>query len=136
MAMTSKAQVEAGTSNTNHVYITSDQYSWMPARVVEYSTTDPNQVIVSLSSFKDEDSIGSSKGQKSSQTKTTTTITIDLTTYPNRSLPLQNVDQDGILQQVEDMVDLPFLHEVSRTKYLYQCIVYTREQSAIRVSLS
>jgi hypothetical protein len=32
--------------------------------------------------------------------------------YPNQHLPLQNVNQEGELQVVEDMVDLPFLHEV------------------------
>ena len=130
--MTLTSHVEAGTSNStntnsstststsNHVYVTSDQYSWMPARVVEYSKTDPNQVTVSICGFKDEDSIQSgstinSSSSSSSRGQTqTTTLTIDLRTYPNRSLPLQNVNEDGLLQQVEDMVDLPFLHEVSR----------------------
>ena len=38
--------------------------------------------------------------------------TILLKDYPGQTLPLQNVDEQGVLQQVEDMVDLPFLHEV------------------------
>ena len=112
-------EVDAGSSNANHVYVISDQFSWMPARVVEYSKTDPNQVLVSIAAYKDEDSIqsgsSSSKGQGMAGARAqTTTITIDLSYYPNRSLPLQNVNEDGLLQQVEDMVDLPFLHEVSR----------------------
>ena len=38
--------------------------------------------------------------------------TVDLTNYANRALPLQNVDPEGNLTPVEDMVNLPFLHEV------------------------
>ncbi|KAI2489593.1 myosin-kinesin ATPase superfamily-like protein [Fragilaria crotonensis] len=110
------SEVEAGSSNANHVYVVSDEFSWMPARVVEYSKTEPNKVLVSIAAYKDEDSIqsgnSSSKGQGMAGARAqSTTIAIDLSTYPNRSLPLQNVNEDGLLQQVEDMVDLPFLHE-------------------------
>ena len=41
-------------------------------------------------------------------------MTVEMKDYPNSALPLQNVDEHGNLNEVEDMVDLPFLHEVSR----------------------
>ena len=40
------------------------------------------------------------------------TQTIQLKDYPHNTLLLQNVDEEGQLNQVEDMVDLAFLHEV------------------------
>lgn len=40
-------------------------------------------------------------------------LAVTLTEYPNNSLPLQNVDEHGMLKIVEDMVDLPFLHEAA-----------------------
>ena len=97
---------DAGTSN--HVYVLSEDYSWVPARVVEYKD---KEVIVSIPQYKEEDAIASDGGRSAKGKQTTQTI--DLTTYPNKSLPLQNVDEQGLLQEVEDMVDLPFLHEVS-----------------------
>jgi hypothetical protein len=37
---------------------------------------------------------------------------VKLKDYQNSSLPLQNVGADGSLKEVDDMVDLPYLHEV------------------------
>lgn len=41
-------------------------------------------------------------------------LTKETAKYPSQHLPLQNVNNEGELQVVEDMVDLPFLHEVSK----------------------
>jgi hypothetical protein len=38
---------------------------------------------------------------------------VKLKDYPNSTLPLQNTGADGTLTEVDDMVDLPYLHEVS-----------------------
>ena len=38
---------------------------------------------------------------------------IDLAEYPGGILPMQNVDSSGRLEEYKDMVDLPFMHEVS-----------------------
>lgn len=94
---------DAGTSN--HVYVHSTDHSWVPARVVEYQE---GAVVVSVARFKDEDSIQccNSNGKSDSET-------IQLKNYTNQQLPLQNVNENGLLAEVEDMVDLPFLHEVS-----------------------
>ena len=50
MAMTSKSSgaAEAGTSNTNYVYVTSDQYSWIPARVVEFSRRNQIKLLLAF----------------------------------------------------------------------------------------
>lgn len=92
---------DAGTSN--HVYVHSTDHSWVPARVVEYQE---GAVVVSVARFKDEDSIQccNSNGKSDSET-------IQLKNYTNQQLPLQNVNENGLLAEVEDMVDLPFLHE-------------------------
>jgi len=38
--------------------------------------------------------------------------TIDLTNYPSKVLPMQNVDASGNLEDYKDMVQLPYMHEV------------------------
>lgn len=42
-----------------------------------------------------------------------TLITIDLRNYPNQTLPLQDVDENGNLYLREDMCDIPFHHEAA-----------------------
>jgi len=39
---------------------------------------------------------------------------VDLRDYANHVLPMANVDANGRLEEYKDMVELPFLHEVSR----------------------
>ena len=113
---------EAGSRTSNYVYVLSDEYAWLPARVVEYTQSGDGtnakdlQANVSIPVYKNEDSIQS--GPQSSQGKSTMR-TVQLADYPSRSLPLQNVNEEGRLQEVEDMVDLPFLHEVSHTDCCY-----------------
>jgi hypothetical protein len=129
---------DAGTSN--HVYIRSEEYSWLPARVLEYKSND--EVVVSITYLpsgmeptqtqqkqqqQQHQQVQKLKFIRSLSTSTTSTtsvssvshegqtLTISLKDYPNQSLPLQNVNEEGILQEVEDMVDLSFLHEVGFT---------------------
>ena len=116
---------DAGGRTSNYVYIMSDEYAWLPARVVDYITPQSSgdgkivkdvqvlQANVSIPVYKNEDSIQS--GPTSRGKGTATIQTVNLADYPSRSLPLQNVDEEGRLQEVEDMVDLPFLHEVSHS---------------------
>lgn len=99
---------DAGTSN--NVYVLSKDHSWVPARVLEYKEGG-KEIEVSIPQFKEEDLIQSDGGRNSTNKRTTEIV--KLAGYPNKSLPLQNVDEQGNLQEVEDMVDLPFLHEVS-----------------------
>lgn len=63
--------------------------------------------------YKDEQAIVCDGGITATK-KTKTTVT--LSKYPNNVLPLQNVTGKGELIEYPDMVDIPFLHEVSRVK--------------------
>jgi len=85
-------------STSNHVYISHVKFGWIPARVISTSILDGTAtVIASLPTGE-------------------STITVKLSDYDqySNSLPLQNVDpNDGRLLEVEDMVDLSFLHEAA-----------------------
>jgi len=65
---------------------------------------------VSVPQYRNEAAIHSDGGQKATSFET---IHVDLKDYPNKTLLLQNVDENGKLKQVEDMVDLAFLHEAA-----------------------
>jgi hypothetical protein len=45
-------------------------------------------------------------------------------------LPLQNVNSEGELQVVEDMVDLPFLHEVCELKKMI-CVFFVADAAVL-----
>jgi hypothetical protein len=96
----------------NHVYIHHPEHSWIPAQVVERPS--PTSAVVSIPKYAGEQAIVCDGGRTARQWEQ---ATINLETYPNKALPLQNVNPEGSLQVVEDMVDLPFLHEVRRTYY-------------------
>jgi len=104
---------EAALQTTNHVYIYSDEFAWIPARVEKTDISDKGipQAHVVIPEYKDERSIQSDGGRTAKRFKKEV---ISLQDYPNQALPMQNVDDKGNLKEVEDMVDLPFLHEVSR----------------------
>jgi hypothetical protein len=92
----------------NHVYILDPENSWIPAQVVEQKSS--TQAIVSIPQYSNQQVIVCDGGRTA---KRFVKDTVDLAKYSNQALPLQNVDPEGRLQVVEDMVDLPFLHEVS-----------------------
>lgn len=108
MSTSAAAQSAAEVGTSNNVYVLSEDYGWVPARVIESTDTEAT---VSIPQYKDEQSIQSDGGRlaEGSDRKT-----IKLNAYPNKALPLQNVDERGVIKEVEDMVDLPFLHEVRR----------------------
>ena len=107
---------EAALSTTNHVYIHSEEYAWIPARVEKTEVVDGvAKAHVVIPEYKDERSIQSDGGRRAKRFKKDV---ISLEDYPNHALPMQNVDEKGNLKEVEDMVDLPFLHEV-RLDVLY-----------------
>jgi hypothetical protein len=105
---TTKKTEETICGNTsNFVYVRSKEHSWVPARVLE---TKEKEAIVQLLNYRDEQSILScNDGRIAGSVE----MSVQLNDYPAQSLPLQNVNEDGSLIQVEDMVDLSFLHEVS-----------------------
>jgi hypothetical protein len=73
----------------------------------------PGQVLLSIPQSATEQAITSDGGRTAKRLEKQLH---DLSPYPNHALPLQNVDTEGRLKEVEDMVDLPFLHEVRRRK--------------------
>jgi hypothetical protein len=99
---------EVVTQTTNHVYIRDDKYAWIPARV-EKTSDDGSTADVVIPEYKDERSIQSDGGRRAKRFRKET---VNLLDYPNKALPLQNVDEKGNLKEVGDMVDLSFLHEV------------------------
>ena len=103
------AEAAVNTSKSNHVYVKSRDFAWVPARVLETDDTTATAV-VSVPVYKDEQAIQSDGGRGAMKSETTT---VHLADYPSGALLLQNVDEEGHLRQVDDMVDLPFLHEVS-----------------------
>ena len=91
--------------NTDHyVYVKSGEYSWRPGKLLEQDGTTAK---VSVPKFPSEQDIVS--GQTNHSTET---LDIKLKDYPNKTLPLQNVDEKGEFKPVIDMVDLMYLHEV------------------------
>ena len=92
----------------NHVYLLDPVDSWIPCQVVERKSS--TEVVVSIPQYRNQQAIKCDGGRSALRKKNKT---VDLTKYANQALPLQNVDEDGRLKQVEDMVDLPYLHEVS-----------------------
>lgn len=112
MSSASLVTEETVANTSNFAYILSKEYAWIPARIVEHDANDDdgNQVKVQIPVYKSERQIVSDGGKAAQRFRKET---ISLKDYPSSALPLQNVDEQGKLIMVEDMVDLPFLHEVS-----------------------
>jgi hypothetical protein len=101
---------DGGGSTSNNVYIRSDEFAWIPARLVEQ---DKDTAKVAVPQYECEEMILSDGGAGAVGFKS---AIVKLKDYPSRTLPLQNCDGDGTLTEVDDMVDLTYLHEVSTTE--------------------
>lgn len=95
-------------ATSNNVYIMDKKFAWVPARLVE---NQGDKAIVSVPIYDDEAKILSDGGKGASSWKDDK---VSLKHYPGKTLPMQNVDKSGMLTMVDDMVDLPFLHEVRK----------------------
>ena len=103
-----KSSYQARSSgNHNHVYVHSKEHAWVPARLIQIQG---DQATVQVPKFRDEQSMGITKRMNASSSERRT---IRLSEYPNKALPLQNCSEDGVLEQVHDMIDLPHLHEAA-----------------------
>ena len=98
---------DGGGGTSNNVYIRSEEYAWIPARLIEQ---DKDTAKVAVPQYNSEEEILSDGGKGAVGFKS---MTVKLKDYANRALPLQNVNKSGSLKEVDDMVDLPYLHEVS-----------------------
>ena len=96
-----------GQGGGNDIYIRSDEYAWIPARLVEQ---DKNTAKVAIPQYESEEFIMSDGGKAAVGFKS---AIVKLSDYVNQVLPLQNVNSSGSLKEVDDMVDLSYLHEVS-----------------------
>jgi len=96
-----------GEGGSNDVYIRSDEYAWIPARLVEQDKTTAK---VAIPQYESEELIMSDGGKGAVKFKS---AIVKLDDYVNNVLPLQNVGPNGDLTEVEDMVDLAYLHEAA-----------------------
>jgi len=91
------------------VYVRSDENCWVPALQLK---TYNGKATVSIPVFKTEQDMLCC-GKASRKQRYHDNQVIELSDYPDGALPMQNVDKNGSLQDYKDMVDLPFMHEVS-----------------------
>ena len=96
-----------GDGGSNDVYIRSEEFAWVPARLVQQDKTTAK---VAIPQYDSEELIISDGGKGAVGFKS---AIVKLNDYMANVLPLQNVGPDGSLKEVDDMVDLPYLHEVS-----------------------
>jgi cob(I)alamin adenosyltransferase len=84
-------------ATSHHVYIKDVESAWIPGRLVESGNTT---ALVEVTR-----TVGKTARREQ--------VAVKLEEYPNQALPPQNLNRDGSALIVADMVDLPFLHEVS-----------------------
>lgn len=84
----------------NNVFVKDPVYAYVPARVVE--TTPGDKAIVEIYQYQDERDIQCDGGKKSHRQ---VQQEINLQEYENGVLPLQNSNANGVLTEVEDMVE-------------------------------
>eukprot|EP00934_Nitzschia_sp_Nitz4_P001421 Nitzschia sp. Nitz4//scaffold184_size43902//21312//25056//NITZ4_007283-RA/size43902-snap-gene-0.27-mRNA-1//-1//CDS//3329539654//1421//frame0 len=96
-----------GGAVANNVYIRDDEFAWIPARLVEQ---DKDTAKVAIPQYEAEEFIMSDGGKAAVGFKS---AIVKLKDYQGRALPLQNCGSDGTLKEVDDMVDLPYLHEAA-----------------------
>lgn len=99
-----------GGDKKSFVYIKHREFAWVPAI---QTNTDGKKATVSVPQYRDEQAIDSDGGRAA---KKSVEETVDLKHYTSGVLPLQNVDGSGQLLVFPDMVELPYLHEVSRVE--------------------
>lgn len=108
---------------TNRVYIASTDFGWLPAVVIP-STGPTDKVSVEVRDYEEDVSIPycevscginatNSQKRRGQRNVPSKTIEICLKNYAGAVLPLQNVNEEGKLIEVGDMVDLRFLHEAA-----------------------
>jgi hypothetical protein len=109
MGKTKEAEGGGAGATSSNVYVLDKEFAWVPARLLEQSG---DVAKVSIPSYPSEEKIlcDGGKGAKSWKEDT-----VKLKFYPGKALPMQNVDKAGNLLEKEDMVELPFLHEVSKS---------------------
>jgi hypothetical protein len=97
---------EATGGTNNNVYIMHKNYAWVPARLL---SLEGDKGVVSVPQYADEASILTDNGEGATSWEEKT---VSVKGYPGGTFPMQNVGEDEKLNEMQDMCDLPFLHEV------------------------
>jgi hypothetical protein len=93
------------------VYIKDSAFGWRPA-TLESSSGD--KATVRVPEYENEHKMISDGGRTA--THKGKQKVIDLKKYAHNVLPLQNVNEQGEFTEFQDMVKLPYLHEVGSPK--------------------
>ena len=94
-------------TKTPLVFVKDKAMGWRPARQMK---TEGGKAVVTVYNYKDEQSTIVDGGRTATGKEERT---ISLKDYPSGCLPLANVDGSEGQTDVADMVQLPYLHEVS-----------------------
>jgi hypothetical protein len=91
---------------SSFVFLKDPENAWIPAKMIKNhgKTAD-----VEIPLYGDEQSTVCDGGKSA---KKWVEAEVDLSDYNKGVLPMQNVDESGNMTCFEDMVNLPFLHEV------------------------
>ena len=104
----------------HHVYIKHDNHGWVPARLVSLDKKK-QEATVAVDEFPDEQAMlmtsawaGDYRRRNGENGEIANhTFVVDTSSYDGGFLPPQNTTDEGELVEYEDMVDMPYLHEVS-----------------------
>jgi hypothetical protein len=89
------------------VFLKDPENAWIPAKLLKSSG---NVADVQIPQYKDEQYTVCDGGKGA---KSWIEAEVDLSDYAKGVLPMQNTDEAGNMTCFADMVNLPFLHEVS-----------------------
>jgi hypothetical protein len=92
------------------VFLKDPENAWIPAKLTHSSG---NVADVQIPEYADEQSTICDGGKTA---KKWIEAEVDLSDYGKGVLPMQNVDEHGNMTCFADMVELPFLHEVSSAR--------------------
>jgi hypothetical protein len=93
------------------VYVRSTDHTWIPALLLKVHSCGKKATIAVPKYINEEEMLHCAKASRTY--KYHDNKIVSLSDYPSNVLPMQNVDCNGNLQDYMDMVDLPFMHEVS-----------------------
>ena len=106
--------------SASYVFIKDPVFGWRPAI---QEGVQGGKAIVNVPEYKDEQSMMPDGGRGAGKSEQGT---VNLKDYHAEVLPLQNVDANGNLLEFADMVKLPYLHEVCRTKSRCAIVLFRR----------
>ena len=118
-----------GATAAHHVYIIQNlNHGLVPARLIALNK-DKQEATVAVDEYQDENVMLTSTGGSDKDIVASNSLVVELSDYDGGVLPLQNTSEWGDLLDYEDMVDLPYLHEVCLTfsYVMLSCVVMCAE---------